>query len=185
MIRLDTGEVTMDRGPAALFGAIVAVGLGPAMWLGVRLGAVEIAPVRPPVVGEQTAGPEQLVGGSGAGDSPLDDATVKATPRATVLLLTTPPSPRAHTRTGSPPPSHATTSPTVSASPSGTGKPTTPPTESTGGPTTPPTTPPTDAPDPPPTTAPGSDASAAPATGDLAAGGPGRLKDEPAGGPVA
>src|SRR3954470_1127324 len=84
MIRHDTGEVTMDRGPAALFGAIVAVGLGPAMWLGVRLGAVDFAPVRPPVVSEHTAGPEKLVGGAGAGDSPLDgDETVKATPRAT------------------------------------------------------------------------------------------------------
>src|SRR3954470_19389824 len=125
MIRLDTGEVTMDRGPAALFGAIVAVGLGPAMWLGVRLGAVDFAPVRPPVVSEHTAGPEKLVGGAGAGDSPLDgDETVKATPRATVLRLTTSPSPRAHNRTASPTPTRATTSPAVSAPPSGTGGPT-------------------------------------------------------------
>src|SRR6478672_10849061 len=114
MIRLDTGEVTMDRGPAALFGAIVAVGLGPAMWLGVRLGAVETAPVRPPVVSEHTAGSEQLVGGSG----PVDDSTVKARPRTTVLRLSNSPAPKAHTRTASPTPSHITTSPTVSASPS-------------------------------------------------------------------
>src|SRR3954470_1046511 len=95
MIRLDTGEVTMDRGPAALFGAIVAVGLGPAMWLGVRLGAVDVPPPRAPAgVGEHTAGPEQLVGGSGAGDSPLGaDPTVRATPRAKVLRLTTSASP--------------------------------------------------------------------------------------------
>src|SRR4051812_34910252 len=140
MIRHDTGEVTMDRGPAALFGAIVAVGLGPAMWLGVRLGAADAAPVRPPVVGEHTAGPEQLVGGSGAGDSPLNgDDTAKATPRATVLRLTTSPSPRAHTRRASPTPTQFTTSPTVSASPSDTGGPATPPTESTGGSSTPPT----------------------------------------------
>lgn len=160
----------MDRGPAALFGAIVAVGLGPAMWLGVRLGAVETAPVRPPVVSEHTAGSEQLVGGSGAGDSPVDDSTVKATPRTTVLRLSNSPAPKAHTRTASPTPSHTTTSPTVSASPSGTG----PPTESTGGPTTPPTeptTPPTDAPDPPPTTAPGLAASTDPVNG-IVAGGP-------------
>jgi hypothetical protein len=171
MIGHDTGEVTMDRGPAALFGAIVAVGLGPAMWLGVRLGAVDIAPVRPPVVGEHTAGPEQLVGGSGAGDSPLGEATVKARPHTTVLRLSTAPSPKEHTRTASPTPSHTTTSPTVSASPSG--QPTTPPTESTGGPSTPPTqptTPPTYAPDPPPTTSPGLDASAGPAGGIVADG---------------
>jgi hypothetical protein len=180
MIRHDTGEVTMDRGPAALFGAIVAVGLGPAMWLGVRLGAVDAVPVRPPVVGEHTAGPEQLVGGSGAGDSPLDDSTVKATPRATVLRLTTSPSPRAHTRKASPTPTQTATSPTVSASPSGNGGPTTPPTESTGGPTPPTesTTQPTEAPTPPPTTAPGVDASTSPVSGDIgdtsgiAAGGP-------------
>src|SRR3954470_10110754 len=158
MIRLDTGEVTMDRGPAALFGAIVAVGLGPAMWLGVRLGAVDTTPTRPPVVGEHTAGPEQLVGGSGAGDSPLDgDETVKATPRATVLRLTTSPSPRAHTRKASPTPTRTTTSPIVSASPCGTRGPAAPPTPplivsasptGTGGPAPPPaggpTTPPTE-----------------------------------------
>ena len=171
----------MDRGPAALFGAIVAVGLGPAMWLGVRLGAVDTAPVRPPVVGEHTAGPEQLVGGSGAGDSPLDgDETVKATPRATVLRLTTSPSPRAHTTKASPTTTHITTPPTVSASPSGSGGPTTPPTESTGGPTTSPTestSPPTE-PSSPPTTAPGAESSTGPVSGDtgdtsgIAAGGP-------------
>ena len=169
----------MDRGPAALFGAIVAVGLGPAMWLGVRLGAVDAVPVRPPVVGEHTAGPEQLVGGSGAGDSPLDgDETVKATPRATVLRLTTSPSPRAHTTKASP--TQITTSPTASPSPSGTGGPTTPPTGSTGGPTTPPTestTQPTEPPSPT-TTAPGAESSTGPVSGDtgytggIAAGGP-------------
>ncbi|MCU7722913.1 hypothetical protein ODJ79_04230 [Actinoplanes sp. KI2] len=163
----------MDRGPAALFGAIVAVGLGPAMWLGVRLGAVDTAPVPPPAVGEHTAGPEQLVGGSGAGDSPLGEATNKARPHTTVLRLSTSPSAREHTRTAAPKPSHTTTSPTVSASPSGSGGPTSPPTESTGGPTTPPTgptTPPTDAPDPPPTTTPGLDVSANPAGGIVADG---------------
>jgi len=170
----------MDRGPAALFGAIVAVGLGPAMWLGVRLGAVDFAPVRPPVVGEHTAGPEQLVGGSGAGDSPVGaDETVKATPRATVLRMTTAPSPRAH-RTASPTPTRSTTSPTASASPSGTGGPTTPPTEPTDGPTTPPTDPTTPTavpPSPPPTTAPATGSSTGPAAGDtgytggIAAGG--------------
>jgi hypothetical protein len=178
MIRLDTGEVTMDRGPAALFGAIVAVGLGPAMWLGVRLGTVDTAPARPPVVGEHTAGPEQLVGGSGAGDSPLDgNETDKATPRATVLRLTTSPSPRAHTKTTTPTPTRTTTSPTAPASPSGTGGPTTPPTEPTG-PTTPPTESTTQPPSPPPTTTGPVPGAPDPVSGDtgytggIAAGGP-------------
>src|SRR6185312_13412968 len=106
----------MDRGPAALFGAIVAVGLGPAMWLGVRLGAVDVAPPRAPaVVGEHTAGPEQLVGGSGAGDSPLgEDPTVRATPRAKVLRLTNSASPTPSAdRTSSPSPTPTSQSPSA------------------------------------------------------------------------
>ena len=46
----------MERGPLALFGAIVAVGVGPALWMGVQLGAVQgNSPARPPVVREQDA----------------------------------------------------------------------------------------------------------------------------------
>jgi hypothetical protein len=139
----------MDRGPAALFGAIVAVGLGPAMWLGVKLAVVDVAPITPPaVVGEHTAGPEQLVGGTGAGDSPLDDnPTIKATHRAKIEPLTaTSPSPAATTT--SPSPSATTASPSHSATPT---EPT-PPTTSPTAPSTPPTehtTTPTVPPDPP------------------------------------
>ncbi|GAA2630444.1 hypothetical protein [Paractinoplanes durhamensis] len=142
----------MDRGPAALFGAIVAVGLGPAMWLGVRLSTVEVAPSKPPaVVGEHTSGPDRLVGGTGAGDSPLgDEPEVQGTPRGKILPLT---------RSASPTPSVTSTSPSpaaTSASPSSapaTDPQSTPPTESTTTPATPPTestTRPTAAPDPPP-----------------------------------
>jgi hypothetical protein len=173
----------MDRGPAALFGAIVAVGLGPAMWLGVRLGTVETAPVRPlpAVVGEHNSGPEQLLGGTGAGDSPLaDEPTIKATQRAKLEPVTA----------SSTSPSATTTSPTPTASPTPSESPTptestpsTPPTESTTTPSTPPTdhtTTPTLPPDPPTETGPGtsgpSDADGvAPygGTGGIGAGGPG------------
>jgi hypothetical protein len=142
----------MERGPTALFWAIVAVGIGPAMWLGVRLGAVEVAPSNnPAVVGERTSGPDRLVGGTGAGDSPLDDPAVNATPRGKVLPLTSSasPSPSAATST-SPAPSDTTSAP-ANTEPS-TESPTTPPTEATTTPTTPPTdntTAPTEAPDPP------------------------------------
>jgi hypothetical protein len=174
----------MDRGPAALFGAIVAVGLGPAMWLGVRLGAADVPPPRAPaVVGEHTAGPEQLVGGSGAGDSPLGaDPTVRATPRAKVLRLTTSASPTPSSAKSTSP-SPTATSASSSASPSSTEattEPTTPPTETTTEPTTPPTestTDPTLPPDPPTGTGPGGGSTTdsdelQTGTGGIAAGGP-------------
>lgn len=65
----------MERGPMALFGAIVAIGLGPAMWLGAQFGQVTLTPERPPavVVNEEVQTPE---GGSGAGDVPGDQAEV-------------------------------------------------------------------------------------------------------------
>ncbi|GIM97014.1 hypothetical protein [Paractinoplanes toevensis] len=142
----------MERGPTALFWAIVAVGIGPAMWLGVRLGAVEVAPSNnPAVVGERTSGPDRLVGGTGAGDSPLDDPAVNATPRGRVLPLTSSASPSPSAATSTSPSPLGTTSATASTEPS-TEPPTTAPTESTTTPTTPPTentTAPTEAPDPP------------------------------------
>ncbi|MEV0895803.1 hypothetical protein [Actinoplanes sp. NPDC049802] len=63
----------MERGPLALFGAIVAVGLGPALWLGAQLGAVDLAPgQRPAPVNEQFPGVDMDFGGSGAGDPAVD-----------------------------------------------------------------------------------------------------------------
>ena len=40
----------MERGPMALFGAIVAVGLGPALWLGAQFGNIAVSPSTPPAV---------------------------------------------------------------------------------------------------------------------------------------
>jgi len=40
----------VDRGPVALFGAIVAVGLGPALWLGAQFGTATAVPARPATV---------------------------------------------------------------------------------------------------------------------------------------
>jgi len=145
----------MERGPAALFGAIVAVGLGPAMWFGVRLGSVEIAPNRPPAtVGEQTSEPDRLVGGAGAADNPVGDTTViRPKPEADVVRLSASPSPTPSATSSSPISTSPPASPSVSVSPSPT--PTEDPTNPSTDPTTEPTVPPTEessAPaEPPPT----------------------------------
>jgi outer membrane biosynthesis protein TonB len=74
----------MERGPLALFGAIVAVGVGPALWLGVQFGGVQQAPVnnRPAVIEQKPVGTE-LFGGSGAGAAPStpENHEVKSVPR--------------------------------------------------------------------------------------------------------
>ena len=110
----------MERGPVALFGAIVAVGLGPALWLGAQFGRFDAPPPRAPVtVGQQHSDAAQLVGGSGAGDSETgddNDDPIRTTPRAHVIPLTTSPSAS---------PSTSSTGPSASASapddPSGSG----------------------------------------------------------------
>ncbi|MEU4624531.1 hypothetical protein AB0G04_31730 [Actinoplanes sp. NPDC023801] len=67
----------MERGPLALFGAIIAVGLGPAMWLGAQLGAVNLAPgQRPAPVDEQFPGVDLDFGGAGAGDLADDEPVI-------------------------------------------------------------------------------------------------------------
>jgi hypothetical protein len=82
----------MERGPMALFGAIVAVGLGPALWLGVQFGGLQIFTERPPLVSEQRPGDQNLVGGRGAAaDSPADPV-LGSTPRSNVLPITSSPS---------------------------------------------------------------------------------------------
>ena len=86
----------MDRGPVALFVSIVAVGLGPALWLGVQFGTVEIAPVRQqPVVSEQRPDGQEVLGGTGAGAAASADGetVVRTTPRFDTLPITTSPSP--------------------------------------------------------------------------------------------
>lgn len=85
----------MDRGPLALFGAIVAVGLGPALWLGVQFGGVEQAPVRnqPAVIEQQPAGRE-VFGGTGAGGatSTQENHEVKTVPHRKAEPVTRTPS---------------------------------------------------------------------------------------------
>jgi hypothetical protein len=68
----------MDRGPMALFGAIVAVGLGPAMWLGAHFSDVGATPSKPPAVtSEHQAGPSPTQdAGQGAGSAPQDPSIV-------------------------------------------------------------------------------------------------------------
>ncbi|MFC7532595.1 hypothetical protein [Actinoplanes sp. GCM10030250] len=66
----------MERGPLALFGAIIAIGVGPALWLGAQLGAVDLAPnERPSTVGEQFPDNDTGTvdfGGAGAGEPPAE-----------------------------------------------------------------------------------------------------------------
>ena len=144
----------MDRGPVALFGAIVAVGLGPALWLGAQFGTATVVPERPPAVVE--ANQDQKAPG-GAGAAPEDPVAKPKTTSQYVPLSGTP-SARPSASTGANPAEPAgeaensepasTTRPTPSEAPS------TPSTEvataptggsSTGDPTDEPTVP---APDP-------------------------------------
>jgi len=136
----------MQRGPLALFGAIVAVGLGPAMWLGAQFGEATLLPDRPPVVRSVTDNEVQTPrGGSGAGDAPIDQTeAIRTEPKANTKPL------RA-TRTTSPSPTPTTPTPSESDDPSvepskttsppaGPGEdPSDPPTESTTPPSDPPT----------------------------------------------
>ncbi len=71
----------MERGPMALFGAIVAIGLGPAMWLGVQFGEVTLSPDRPPAVTTVKQDVEAPRGGSGAGDAPTDSEAISTEPK--------------------------------------------------------------------------------------------------------
>src|SRR5690349_20522810 len=106
----------MNRGPLALFGAIVAVGLGPAMWLGAQFGTVEVTPARPPaVVGEQNVSPDRLAGGAGAGaETTGDESVINATPQSAAVPSTrsATPSPSATASRFHPPtPSRSSASP--------------------------------------------------------------------------
>jgi hypothetical protein len=151
----------MERGPLALFGAIIAVGLGPALWMGVQIGSIPTSPARPPaaVTDQNKVTGEQLVGGTGAGDETSSSSDVDSEPRGNVLPLSTSPTatPKpAATRSSSP----SATAPSESVSPSEstsdstgeeTGDPSYPPTEATTSPseTGEATTEPTDHTDPP------------------------------------
>jgi hypothetical protein len=105
----------MDRGPWALFGAIVSVGLGPAMWLGVQFGEATAVPVReqPPVTQVQRNEVVEPGGGVGAGLIPSETPEPAYTPSTTTARTA-----KAKRKTTSPTPSHSTPDNTVSPAPS-------------------------------------------------------------------
>jgi hypothetical protein len=144
----------MDRGPMALFGAIVAIGLGPAMWLGAQFGQVTLSPERPPAV-TSVQNVEAPRGGSGAGDAPTDAEAIRTEPKSNNEPLTrTRNTQPATTRSPSPSPSESDetsqppSDPTSPSSPDPGDDETDPPTESTTPPDEPP--PGDDDPDVPP-----------------------------------
>jgi hypothetical protein len=112
----------MDRGPLALFGAIVAVGLGPALWLGAQFGQFDVAPPGRPVPVDRTHDTTQLMGGTAAGDTETGEDTtpVGATPRTHVRPARTTHSAKPSTSptATTPPTSPAPDSPSPSTSPS-------------------------------------------------------------------
>ncbi|MEU4419361.1 hypothetical protein AB0F81_01965 [Actinoplanes sp. NPDC024001] len=141
----------MERGPLTLFGAIVAIGVGPALWLGAQLGAVNVAPgERPSTVGEQfpDTGAEVDFGGVGAGAAPETTepaarhtvpAIISRTTKPTRSAPADPPVRVSRSASASPsvPASSAPPSVSPSASPSvelSTSEPATPPTESSSAP---------------------------------------------------
>jgi hypothetical protein len=67
----------MERGPLALFAAIIAVGLGPALWLGAQLAVVGTLPIAPPPVSAEYDTAETARPGTGSkpsrGSPPLAD----------------------------------------------------------------------------------------------------------------
>ena len=131
----------MDRGPMALFGAIVAVGLGPALWLGAQFGNVSVTPDAPPaIVGEQRVDTGKSSGGA-AGQAP-EEAAIEPTRRSGYLPLSGIPSARP-SATAEPaavePDDDPTTRPAGEGTePTPTDDPTTPPVESTTEPVDPP-----------------------------------------------
>ncbi|MFI7598925.1 hypothetical protein [Actinoplanes sp. NPDC049681] len=134
----------MERGPMALFGAILAVGLGPAMWLGAQFGEATLTPQRPPAVTVQHNDATEPQGGSGAGDAPTDQTEIVRTePKAQTRPLRprAKPSPSASSVSPSPSESEPSDPPTESTPPADdeSDEPSTPPTESTTEPTSPPT----------------------------------------------
>ncbi|WP_306215452.1 hypothetical protein [Actinoplanes sp. RD1] len=129
----------MERGPLALFGALVAVGLGPAMWLGAQFGESTVTPERPPAVTVKQNEVLSPQGGTGAGDDvPADPLPVlgtttapdpvpqRARPERSRPAATSPaPGPSTSETTAAP------TSPSSSPAPEETEEPSFPPTEST------------------------------------------------------
>src|SRR3954470_7568223 len=98
----------MERGPMALFGALIAIGLGPAMWLGAHFGEAAAAATTPT---SSISVPQDAGQGGVGGAAPGNPANVVNTdPKSNVEPLS-PTRPKAHRASSSP-------SPTASASPS-------------------------------------------------------------------
>jgi hypothetical protein len=133
----------MERGPFALFGAIVAVGLGPALWLGAQFGTVAVPPTQPTtVVLEQTQGARGKTA-SASEHPPVEIRTtqrsqikrVSATPSATPSASVSPtPTPRKEHSTTEP---IERTEPPPMTEPAQSEEPPSPPTEDTTEPTVP------------------------------------------------
>ena len=143
----------MERGPLALFGAIVAVGLGPAMWLGAQFATIVAVPStgNPAAVSSQRPGTAQPNDGGGAGAAP-DTPSVGVRPTQSDQYR-----PMRDEGSASPSPHPRTTTASAATTPSRTTPPASsvssaPPTESgatsgppTGGSDVPPSPPPTSA----------------------------------------
>jgi len=123
----------MERGPMALFGAIVAVGLGPAMWLGAQFGNATYVPTSPPAVSSEHKPQQNQDKGGAAGSAPQDPTVILNTdPQADIRPLNQE-TPRAlpsasHTKSHGQPSAEPSA---TSATPAPTDDPGTPPTKST------------------------------------------------------
>jgi hypothetical protein len=119
----------------ALFGAIVAIGIGPALWLGAQFGNLDVTPNRPPtVVSEQKV--DKAPGAGAAAEEPEADQTK---PTRYVPLSGTPsarPSSSASADADDPD-VPAPNKPSLPAEPVESDDPTTPPAEGTTGPADP------------------------------------------------
>jgi hypothetical protein len=123
----------MERGPLALFGAIIAVGLGPAMWLGAQFGNATDVPTSPPAVRSEHNPDQNQDKGGAAGSAPQDPAViVDTTPRANIKPLDDTPTARPSSSPSRKPRGKPSASPSASSpTPSPSDDSTPPPTEST------------------------------------------------------
>jgi hypothetical protein len=133
------GGALMERGPMALFGALVAIGLGPALWLGAQFGDGAGAETKPPAVTSEVKADQDQGGVAGA--APEDPpAITDTTQRRTMVPLSgkptaTPTAGPTATKPAADDPSTGTTDPTTEPTPSD--ETTAPATEPATEPTTP------------------------------------------------
>jgi hypothetical protein len=131
----------MERGPMALFGAIIAVGLGPAMWLGAQFGNVSDVPSAPPAVRSEHRPDHAQDKGGAAGSAPEDPTAVLDTdPRADIKPLNDPARPQrsASNTTTSPGKDKPSAEPSESSSAPATGDDSSPPPSESTDPADPP-----------------------------------------------